>query len=80
MMMDGNYHLAGWRLPKSHADADCNVARWIEFAQILERGKFDMLFIADNVSPPGVDHPAVDEHRPRGRSALSRSRCCRRWQ
>ena len=38
MMMDGNYHLAGWRLPRSHADAGCNVAHWIEFAQILERG------------------------------------------
>lgn len=56
MMMDGNYHLAGWRLPGSNPDAGQNVARWIEFAQILERGKLDMLFIADNISPPGVDH------------------------
>jgi FMN-dependent oxidoreductase (nitrilotriacetate monooxygenase family) len=57
LMTDANYHLAGWRLPQSHADAGQNVARWIEFAQILERGKFDMLFIADTVSPQGVDHP-----------------------
>src|SRR5262249_7299823 len=58
MMTDGNYHLAGWRLPDSHADAGSNIARWVEFVQILERGKFDMLFIADTVSPQGVDHPA----------------------
>jgi FMN-dependent oxidoreductase (nitrilotriacetate monooxygenase family) len=56
MMMDGNYHLAGWRLPGAHADAGQNVAHWIEFARILERGKLDMLFIADNISPQGVDH------------------------
>lgn len=65
MMMDGNYHLAGWRLPQSHADGGRNVARWVEFAQILERGKFDMLFIADTVSPPGVDHPESMGHTAR---------------
>lgn len=65
MMMDGNYHLAGWRLPKSHADAGRNVARWVEFAQILERGRFDMLFIADTVSPQGVDHPESMSHTAR---------------
>jgi N-acetyl-S-(2-succino)cysteine monooxygenase len=65
MMMDGNYHLAGWRLPNSHADAGRNIARWVEFAQILERGKLDMLFIADNISPPGVDHPESMSHTAR---------------
>ena len=65
MMMDGNYHLAGWRLPQSHADGGRNVARWVEFAQILERGKFDMLFIADTVSPQGVDHPESMSHTAR---------------
>jgi N-acetyl-S-(2-succino)cysteine monooxygenase len=65
MMMDGNYHLAGWRLPNSHADAGQNLERWIEFAQILERGKLDMLFIADNISPPGVDHPESMSHTAR---------------
>ncbi len=58
MMMDGNYHLAGWRLPNSHADAGHTIAHWVEFAKTLERGKLDILFIAgSNISPPGVDHP-----------------------
>jgi FMN-dependent oxidoreductase (nitrilotriacetate monooxygenase family) len=65
MMMDGNYHLAGWRLPQAHADAGHNIARWVEFAQILERGKFDMLFIADNISPLGADHPESTSHTAR---------------
>lgn len=54
MMMDGNYHLGGWRHPEAYADGGFDIARWIEYAQILERGKLDMLFIADTISPPGA--------------------------
>jgi len=53
---DGSYHLAGWRHPNAYADGGTNVARWIDYARILERGKFDMMFIADGISPSGVDH------------------------
>jgi FMN-dependent oxidoreductase (nitrilotriacetate monooxygenase family) len=56
MMMDGSYHLGGWRHPHAYADSGFDITRWIEFAQILERGKLDMLFIADTISPPGADN------------------------
>src|SRR5882757_4073060 len=52
---DGNYHMAGWRLPGSTNDAGQNIQRWFEAAQSIERGKLHMLFIADAASPPGTD-------------------------
>ena len=52
---DGNYHMAGWRLPGSTSDGGQNIQRWIEAAQTIERGKLHMLFIADAASPPGTD-------------------------
>jgi alkanesulfonate monooxygenase len=65
MTADGNYHLGGWRLPDAYADAGQNISRWIEAARILERGKIDMLFIADNISPQGVDHLPSMSRSPR---------------
>ncbi len=52
---DGNYHMAGWRLPGSTNDGGQNIQRWVEAAQTIERGRLDMLFIADAASPPGTD-------------------------
>lgn len=52
---DGNYHMAGWRLPGSTCDGGQNIQRWIDAAQTIERGKLHMLFIADAASPPGTD-------------------------
>ena len=52
---DGNYHMAGWRLPSSTSDGGQNIQRWFEAAQTIERGKLHMLFIADAASPPGTD-------------------------
>jgi FMN-dependent oxidoreductase (nitrilotriacetate monooxygenase family) len=52
---DGNYHMAGWRLPGSTNDGGQNIQRWFEAARTLERGKLHMLFIADAASPPGTD-------------------------
>src|SRR5262249_10367697 len=52
---DGNYHMAGWRLPGSTNDGGENIQRWFEVAQTIERGKLHMLFIADAASPPGTD-------------------------
>jgi alkanesulfonate monooxygenase len=52
---DGNYHMAGWRLPSSNNDGGQNIQRWFEAAQTIERGKLHMLFIADAASPPGTD-------------------------
>jgi len=52
---DGNYHMAGWRLPGSKTDGGQNIERWVEAAQAIERAKLHMLFIADAASPPGTD-------------------------
>ncbi len=59
MTGDGNYHMAGWRLPGSTNDAGQNIQRWIDTAQAIERAKLDMLFIADAASPPGTDDLAT---------------------
>lgn len=48
---DGNYHMAGWRLPEATTDGGQNIRRWVDAAKTMERGKLDMLFIADG---PGV--------------------------
>ena len=52
---DSNYHSAGWRHPQAYADGGLNFKRWIEFAQTMERGKLDMLFIADTIGMPMTD-------------------------
>jgi alkanesulfonate monooxygenase len=52
---DSNYHSAGWRHPEAYADGGLNFKRWIEFAHAMERGKLDMLFIADTIGVPGAD-------------------------
>jgi alkanesulfonate monooxygenase len=64
MTGDSNYHLAGWRLPEAYADAGMNLRRWIEFAHTMERGKLDMLFIADSIGTPGVDDLEALSHSP----------------
>jgi FMN-dependent oxidoreductase (nitrilotriacetate monooxygenase family) len=58
LMADSNYHIAGWRHPDAYVDAGSNIERWIEFAKTLERGKLDMLFVADVIGVPGVQNPA----------------------
>src|SRR5204862_3208209 len=57
LMADSNYHIAGWRHPDAYVDAGSNIQRWIEFAKTLERGKLDMLFVADVIGVPGVRNP-----------------------
>lgn len=44
------HHIAGWRHPDSHVDANVNFQRFVEMAQTAERGCFDMLFSADSVT------------------------------
>ena len=71
MTGDSNYHNAGWRLPGAYNDAGLRLDRWIEFAQTMERGKLDMLFIADGIGTAGIDNlkatranPKVDRMEP----------------
>ena len=71
MMADCNYHIAGWRHPDAYVDAGMNLQRWIEFAQTMERGKLDMLFVADVIGVPGTKDtqslsytPTIDKFEP----------------
>jgi FMN-dependent oxidoreductase (nitrilotriacetate monooxygenase family) len=71
LMADSNYHIAGWRHPDAYVDAGSNFQRWIEFARTMERGKLDMLFVADVIGVPGVKDseslsytPTVDKFEP----------------
>ena len=42
------HHIASWRLPEAYAEASVDFKHWTELAQTAERGKFDMLFLADS--------------------------------
>src|SRR4029078_10865314 len=46
-----------WRHPDAYVDAGSNIQRWVEFAKTLERGKLDMLFVADVIGGPGIQNP-----------------------
>ena len=43
------HHVASWRHPQAQADAGINFEHYVEIAQTAERGKFDLMFLADNV-------------------------------
>src|ERR1044072_7279164 len=43
------HHVASWRHPGAQADAGINFKHYVEIAQTAERGKFDMVFLADNI-------------------------------
>lgn len=57
------YHVAAWRLPEVPADSMMNIRRFIEVAQAAERGKFDLVFMADVLG----SHYIEDESRSKTR-------------
>jgi FMN-dependent oxidoreductase (nitrilotriacetate monooxygenase family) len=42
-------HVASWRHPDSPADGAINIDRYVEWAQLAEAAKFDLVFLADNL-------------------------------
>ena len=48
------HHLAGWRHPRSQADAGVNFSHFVDVARTAERGLFDMLFSADSATANAV--------------------------
>lgn len=44
------HHVASWRHPRAQKDASFNFKHYIEIAQTAERGKFDMIFLADGLA------------------------------
>ncbi len=63
-LMSSGHHLAAWRYPAAQADGGLSFNHFRQIAQTAERGKFDMIFFADNVAVHGLD---------RGIEALSRT-------
>jgi long-chain alkane monooxygenase len=57
----GHTAIGLWRHPDSRAHEYKNLNYWIETAQLLERGTFDALFIADALGPLDVYEGRVDE-------------------
>jgi alkanesulfonate monooxygenase len=53
------HHVASWRHPKAQADAGINFKHYVEIAQTAERGKFDMVFFADNACVREANMEAV---------------------
>jgi alkanesulfonate monooxygenase len=43
-------HVAAWRHPEAHAHPGVSFAQMVETAQLAERGKFDLLFLADSAA------------------------------
>lgn len=68
-------HVGGWRHPDAVCDAGFNVDRWVEFARIAERGKLDMLFLADGNGVNGVDNPALLSRNPTTRPVVMEPLC-----
>lgn len=57
-------HVGGWRHPDAWTDAGFTFERWPEIAKIAERGKIDMLFLADGNGVNGIDEPEMLERNP----------------
>ncbi len=53
------HHIDAWRHPDAQADAGSNFAHYVELAQLAERGKFDLIFMADGVGTRGTDIEAL---------------------
>jgi alkanesulfonate monooxygenase len=56
-MIGLGYHVAAWRHPDVPADGSPNIAHSVEVAQTAERGKLDMVFLADAVGIREYDEP-----------------------
>lgn len=57
-------HAGGWRHPDAIIDAGFNYDRWVEFAKIVERGKLDMMFLADGNGVNGIENPDLLSRNP----------------
>ncbi|MFO1086618.1 MAG: LLM class flavin-dependent oxidoreductase [Reyranellaceae bacterium] len=43
-------HVAAWRHPEAHTESGVSFAQMVETARLAERGKFDLLFLADSAA------------------------------
>ncbi|MBR0645341.1 LLM class flavin-dependent oxidoreductase [Roseomonas hellenica] len=52
-------HLAGWRHPDAWSHTSMNLDHAIQIAKLAERGKFDLLFLADGNAVRQMDKPEL---------------------
>ncbi|WP_216700746.1 LLM class flavin-dependent oxidoreductase [Priestia filamentosa] len=53
------HHIASWRHPKAVEDGAMNLPYLINLAQTAEKGKLDMIFLADSLSVNKNSHPNI---------------------
>ncbi len=46
----GGNHVAAWMHPRAQKDSGRNASHWLEMAKTAERGKFDLVFLADSAA------------------------------
>lgn len=68
-------HVGGWRHPDAVVDAGFNFDRWTEFARLVERGKFDMMFLADGNGVNGIENRELLSRNPATRPVVIEPTC-----
>ena len=68
-------HVGGWRHPEAVVDAGFNYERWVEFARLVERGKIDMMFLADGNGVNGIDNRELLSRNPTVRPVVIEPVC-----
>lgn len=57
------YHPACWRLPEVPAGGSMQFAHYVEMMRIAERGKLDMVFLADTAAARDLDSTSIARNR-----------------
>jgi len=57
------YHRAGWRHAQARADGAMRFDHYRHCAALAERGRFDLIFLADTASVRSMDHPETARER-----------------
>ena len=53
------YHYAAWRHPDVPADGNMDFRHFVHCAKLAERGKFDLIFLADSSAVRDLDNLAI---------------------
>lgn len=58
-LIGAGMHVAAWRHPESQANASIDIKALQKVAQIAEKGKFDIAFVADSLAINHESHPHI---------------------
>ncbi|MGE7664537.1 LLM class flavin-dependent oxidoreductase [Ureibacillus composti] len=58
-LIGAGMHVAAWRHPEGQADASIDIKALQKAAQIAEKGKFDIAFVADSLAINHESHPHI---------------------